>query len=594
MMGSIFCIIKLYNETKIGCVSVLFWRKFFPRSHGTVFAQFRSLSSSFHSFFPFISPDLTSLSRRPAIPSLRCVRFTRRSTSSGRRTVRNRLTPKPGVLRSDAVHLFRCNCLIVQKRALIWAYISMRPENGSKVEETLMEISRCVEDKNAAQDKQSTSSGQEKSHGMEAPSVEQSMMYERSEDMEIDIIGCTDNCEGGPSSECNDSTEYSSSFGDTVSGTDYGLLLDDEEVESQLYDDNNLQPISNGCREVFPRKKKLTDHWKKFISPVTWRCRWLELKIRKLQSQSSKYDRELALYDQRKQSVYEQFSTEDFDVKSTGFSSHTQRDRIMKRKKRKKNEETTEVASYMAHHNLFSYYEKKRSVADDISSEDKTKNMRHDGINDFQTIATDGWPSSMLGDNDNNLEEMFLKIEAAQSRVHELKNRIDKVVNENPMKFSSINQIYMLASSDDPASPEDGNDVFVRSLHEASQHMSEDAFDVLMPENAITSHGEVMLLPDMIQSADCGRSTKKVLVQDSAVKEEAQIHEEVNGQFIEQTLKLEEQITSPADLASGIQEPDMQHKTETPSAAKPSSSKKTRKRGRRKFGMRKQKRKVTG
>lgn len=132
--------------------------------------------------------------------------------------------------------------------------------------------------------------------------------------------------------------------------------------------------------------------------------------------------------------------------------------------------------------------------------------MRHDGINDFRTIATDGWPSSMLGDNDNNLEEMFLKIEAAQSRVHELKNRIDKVVNENPMKFSSINQIYMLASSDDPASPEDGNDVFVRSLHEASQHMSEDAFDVLMPENAITSHGEVMLLPDMIQSADCGRS----------------------------------------------------------------------------------------
>ena len=116
-----------------------------------------------------------------------------------------------------------------------------------------MEISRCVEDKNAAQDKQSTSSGQEKSHGMEAPSVERSMMYDRSEDMEIDIIGCTDNCEGGPSSECNDSTENSSSFGDTVSGTDYGSLLDDEEVESQLYDDNNLQPISNGCREVFPR-----------------------------------------------------------------------------------------------------------------------------------------------------------------------------------------------------------------------------------------------------------------------------------------------------------------------------------------------------
>lgn len=95
-MGSIFCIIKLYNETKIGGVSVLFWRKFIPRSDCTVFVQFRSLSSSFDSFFPLISPDLTSSSRRPAIPSLRCVRFTRRSTSSGRRTVRNRFTPKPG------------------------------------------------------------------------------------------------------------------------------------------------------------------------------------------------------------------------------------------------------------------------------------------------------------------------------------------------------------------------------------------------------------------------------------------------------------------------------------------------------------------
>lgn len=93
-----------------------------------------------------------------------------------------------------------------------------------------------------------------------------------------------------------------------------------------------------------------------------WRCRWLEVQIKKLQAQSLKYDRELALYDQRKQSFYEDFSGDGFAVKSTGFSNHTQRHRFMKRKGRKKVEETTDVASYMAHHNVFSYYGIKSST----------------------------------------------------------------------------------------------------------------------------------------------------------------------------------------------------------------------------------------
>ncbi|XP_022979244.1 uncharacterized protein LOC111479028 [Cucurbita maxima] len=472
-------------------------------------------------------------------------------------------------------------------------------ENGSKVkEEAFMEV--CVEDRNAAQDMQSASSGQENIRDMEAPSCKRTMMLDRSEDMELDIIGCTDYCEGGPSNERNVSTENSSSFGDTISGTDYGLLLDDEEVESHLYGDNNLQSMSDGYSEVFPRKKKLTVHWRKFISPLMWRCRWLELQIKKLQSQSLKYDRELALFDQRKQSVYEHFSTVGLDVKSTGFSSHTQRHRVMKRKRRKKTEETTEVASYMAHHNLFSYYEKKRSLADDMSLEDafkldKTRNMKRDDINDFGAMAADGWAPSMLGDNDNYLEHIFLKIEAAQSKVHELKNRIEKVVTENPMKFSSINQLCFLASSDDPASPEDGNVDLVRSLHEASRLISKHALDVLMPETAMKTHGEVMLLPATMQNVDCG-ITQKVVMQDSAVKEELQFSGKVKDRLVEPQKLGEQKIISQADLTSKNKEPNMVHKTKPSSAVKPtSSSKKTRKRGgRRKTGSSKQRRKATG
>lgn len=84
-------------------------------------------------------------------------------------------------------------------------------------------------------------------------------------------------------------------------------------------------------------------------------------------------------------------------------------------------------------------------------------------------------------------------------------------------------------------------------------------------------------------------------MQDSAVKEELQLSEEVKGQLIEPQ-KLEQKIISLAavsqvDLTS---KDDMLHKTKSPSAVKPNSSKKTRKRGRRKIGSSKKNRKATG
>lgn len=163
------------------------------------------------------------------------------------------------VLHSDAVHFSRWYYLIARKSASIWAFLGMGPEIVPKVkEEALMEVSRGMEDKNAAQEEknnflQSASSCQDKILDMEAISVGRTVMLDGSDNMELDVIGCSDNCDEGPNGECNVSTENSSSFGDTVSGTDYGLLLDDEEVESQLYGGDNLRRMSNGYREVFPR-----------------------------------------------------------------------------------------------------------------------------------------------------------------------------------------------------------------------------------------------------------------------------------------------------------------------------------------------------
>lgn len=111
------------------------------------------------------------------------------------------------------------------------------------------------------------------------------------------------------------------------------------------------------CLFPFLRKKKLTEHWQRFIRPIMWRCKWIELQIKEMKSQALKYDTKLAQYDQRKEVELENSMLEGFDESSQSFSSHNIRgNQVMKRKKRKRVEEKTDVASYMSQHNLFSYY----------------------------------------------------------------------------------------------------------------------------------------------------------------------------------------------------------------------------------------------
>jgi len=100
----------------------------------------------------------------------------------------------------------------------------------------------------------------------------------------------------------------------------------------------------------------LTDHWRRFIRPLMWRCKWVELQIKEFQSQALKYDREIAEHERRKLFDHETFMEEGFPVKSLPFSTCMERKKAMKRKKRKRFEETADVASYMLQHNLFSYY----------------------------------------------------------------------------------------------------------------------------------------------------------------------------------------------------------------------------------------------
>jgi len=86
-----------------------------------------------------------------------------------------------------------------------------------------------------------------------------------------------------------------------------------------------------------------------------WRSKWIELKIKKLDSQAQKYVKEIAAIDQQKQLDFLKFAVDDFGVKSVPRSEGVQRTKVMWRKNRKRAEEC-DLSSYMSNHCFFSYY----------------------------------------------------------------------------------------------------------------------------------------------------------------------------------------------------------------------------------------------
>lgn len=106
------------------------------------------------------------------------------------------------------------------------------------------------------------------------------------------------------------------------------------------------------------RKKELTTHWKSFIQPLKWRCKYAELQIKKLDAQALRYDRELEGYTQQKQVPLGISELESVGVKSLPFSHNYVKREVFTRKKRRRAEATKDGSEYISQHNLFSYYGK--------------------------------------------------------------------------------------------------------------------------------------------------------------------------------------------------------------------------------------------
>ncbi|XP_013588905.1 PREDICTED: uncharacterized protein LOC106297175 [Brassica oleracea var. oleracea] len=333
------------------------------------------------------------------------------------------------------------------------------------------------------------------------------------EELEVDIVESDENNIATTDEEDPDATEYSSSFSDTASeDADMlcnGLAEEYAEVESHYWDETDLGPAYDSFSSIFHyRKKRLTSHWKSFIRPLMWRSKWVELKIRELESRALEYPKELESLDQEKlganidPSVLETYGK---GIKSLPFSNPSYRKRAAKRRrKRKKVERTDDIASYMSHHNLFSYIETKRlssdgmSVADDFAVQDTL-------IESKDRVALDEDDSLFdHRDGDGVLEEVLWKIELVHSHVHRLKTQVDLVMSKNAARFSSSENLSLLAASSAPSpTVSAGGDVISIEAVYNSSHLMQD-YDlgdlVFSSEGMASSYGDAFHIPDIIES----------------------------------------------------------------------------------------------
>ncbi|KAL4585807.1 hypothetical protein LXL04_010433 [Taraxacum kok-saghyz] len=244
---------------------------------------------------------------------------------------------------------------------------------------------------------------------------------------EDNIIDCTnDNEFAFDHPHCEDDTATSSSFDDTFS--DLGILEHegDNEVMSELHRDDS---------SLMPRKKRVTSDWRKFIRPIMWRCKWLELQIKKFQSQAMKYDKVLEKDYQKKLLKYKNFESEGLCAKSMPFIHDSQRDKPLKRKKRKHEEMDTKL--YMSpHFHILSTTNGGVTIDEDQTN--PTTSSDKNVVNEFR--VSDELLSLDFRD-DYLLEQLLWKIEVAQNRLGGMSTKIDTIITENSGRFPSIEEI---------------------------------------------------------------------------------------------------------------------------------------------------------
>lgn len=114
-----------------------------------------------------------------------------------------------------------------------------------------------------------------------------------------------------------------------------------------------------------------------------------------------------------------------------------------------------------------------------------------------------------LKDDDSSLEQVLLKIETVHSRVRQLKSQLDIVMAKNASRFSSSENLSLLAPCDGQTSSApsptfsagNADTTSIGAIYNPTQHISEyDIGDLVLPESAISSYAETIHVPDIIES----------------------------------------------------------------------------------------------
>ncbi|KAJ0668737.1 hypothetical protein HanPI659440_Chr17g0692971 [Helianthus annuus] len=267
--------------------------------------------------------------------------------------------------------------------------------------------------------------------------------------MKPDVANCKNGDEGGSGQpQSIDATASSSSFGDTFSDHGTRGYESDNEVMSDLRGDAAPMRMLGGSGDLFPsRKKRVTSHWRKFVQPIMWRCKWVELQLQKFESMAIMYDEEIEKLNQTKQLKYKNFALEGRCARSMPFVHDSQRQKLMKRKIRKRHEES-DTELYMLHHNISSYFATCRSPAHGPTMDDDETNLGpsspKNACNEFR--VPDELLSLDFGDG-YSFEQILWKIEVSQSQVSKMKNRLDTVTTENAGRISSTEDLILQESN---------------------------------------------------------------------------------------------------------------------------------------------------
>ncbi|PAN30798.1 hypothetical protein PAHAL_5G386700 [Panicum hallii] len=220
--------------------------------------------------------------------------------------------------------------------------------------------------------------------------------------------------------EGDDTTECSSSFGDTCSGSEGEADGGEPEVNSGISAHRPAKP---------PRRKKVTTEWRNSVRPILWRCQWLELRMKELSSQVSKYDRELALI--KKEKEVQQTVSQANGSTSESMQIHKgHRNSIMKRIKRKRHEENVDASLYIKKHQILSYYHDKQNKGaetDGVLIDDDCGNTVdgsiRGGLDTFTLLDSENY--NMIFEQ-LTLKDTLMTIDGLQSRVHLLQDRLSK------------------------------------------------------------------------------------------------------------------------------------------------------------------------